>query len=181
MKRHKLIRDPDQSKAKSELKIKIYAEQEGLCWYCSRPRDIFELTFEHVYPVIHGGNDTDGNIALTCITCNRLKGKRIIGYASFKQEVDLIKRSVPNVPLKYDDYRYYHERMQFKEGMSTKEPLIMHKAEIKQRNDDRSVRMNPIKPDYKIYPKGPKELIIVEKKEKKGIYKWLKVWYDRLI
>lgn len=51
---------------------RLYAEQGGLCRWCSEPlSDGFEI--DHVIPLSRGGSNSPDNLAVTCIHCNRRK------------------------------------------------------------------------------------------------------------
>jgi hypothetical protein len=59
---------------------RLVAERaEGLCEYCLIHRDdtFFGCEIEHVVSEKHGGLTTPENLALACMTCNRLKGTDI--------------------------------------------------------------------------------------------------------
>lgn len=45
------------------------------CWYCGKhlPKD--KLTKDHVFPRVHGGEDSIDNIIFVCKSCNSSKGK----------------------------------------------------------------------------------------------------------
>jgi len=49
------------------------------CEYCRAPELVFNFPFEveHVVPPIHGGTDSDDNLALSCRACNAHKGATI--------------------------------------------------------------------------------------------------------
>lgn len=51
---------------------RLYAEQDGLCRWCSEPlSDGFEV--DHVIPLSRGGSNSPENLAVTCMSCNRRK------------------------------------------------------------------------------------------------------------
>ena len=49
------------------------------CEYCHAPEVVFNFPFEveHVTPVSRGGSDSNDNLALSCRSCNLLKGARV--------------------------------------------------------------------------------------------------------
>lgn len=62
------------------------------CEYCHAPESVFNFPFEveHIVPIIHGGQDHNGNRALACRACNLHK-------AAFLAGVDLLTNTA--VPL----------------------------------------------------------------------------------
>lgn len=53
----------------------LMAEQNCLCVYCKKDiRDNFHV--DHIYPVAHGGTNTDDNVQLLCPECNLAKSDK---------------------------------------------------------------------------------------------------------
>lgn len=62
-------------------KLKFYQHQNGLCWLCDEPLDLFQpvhsygsASWEHVIPSSCGGSDRWSNMALTHWECNKRRG-----------------------------------------------------------------------------------------------------------
>lgn len=49
------------------------------CEYCRLPQKAIDLTFhvEHIVAKQHGGDDSEGNLCLSCDRCNLLKGPNL--------------------------------------------------------------------------------------------------------
>ncbi len=58
----------------------------GRCEYCRLPSTPVAIPFEveHVVAKQHGGTDAPGNLAFTCLHCNRHKGPNLAGIARIK-------------------------------------------------------------------------------------------------
>jgi hypothetical protein len=57
------------------------AERAGhRCEYCRAPEPLFNFPFEveHVIPPLHGGTDSDDNLALACRACNAHKATAVL-------------------------------------------------------------------------------------------------------
>lgn len=62
--------------AKSDKRSKMWRAQGGQCALCRRlwPEHLLtEMTVDHIVPRSKGGDDSDGNLQLTCLTCNASK------------------------------------------------------------------------------------------------------------
>lgn len=53
-----------------------YKLQQGLCYWCSTPV-AKKYNVDHVVPLSRGGSNDVNNIAISCPTCNRKKGKKL--------------------------------------------------------------------------------------------------------
>ncbi len=51
--------------------------QKGLCFYCHRPIKGVWVT-DHVIPLFRGGTSAYKNLVVTCWTCNKQKGIKIL-------------------------------------------------------------------------------------------------------
>src|SRR5687767_6661096 len=51
------------------------------CEYCRAPEAVFNFPFEveHVTPSCRGGDDSSGNLALACRSCNLFKASHVTG------------------------------------------------------------------------------------------------------
>lgn len=57
----------------------VSARARHACEYCRAPEIVFNLPFEveHIIPQAHGGETTEGNLALSCRSCNLYKADRV--------------------------------------------------------------------------------------------------------
>lgn len=70
----------------------IYRRDDHSCQYCGETFDSEDLTFDHVIPAAQGGGRSWGNIATSCVPCNRRKGART------PQEAGMTLRRAPKMP-----------------------------------------------------------------------------------
>jgi hypothetical protein len=56
-----------------EMRRRVYERDGGKCRRCSDGKN---LQFDHVTPVVHGGETTVANLQLLCRDCNKQKGPR---------------------------------------------------------------------------------------------------------
>lgn len=70
------------------------------CEYCRAPERFFNFAFEveHILPEVKGGDDESGNLALSCLSCNRYKGMATTGYDAEEN------RDVPLFHPRLDDW-----------------------------------------------------------------------------
>jgi hypothetical protein len=68
-----------------KIKVKIYEEQNGKCFFCERKFPIDLLTFDHLVPRSLNGDDSIDNIVLSCRECNVYRANKM----PF-QEIELI-------------------------------------------------------------------------------------------
>jgi len=54
--------------------VALHAEQDGLCAYCQKPLDIFDV--DHKQPLSRHGSNGRSNLCLACPVCNLRKGAR---------------------------------------------------------------------------------------------------------
>lgn len=87
----------------------MVAERAGFrCEYCRAPERVFNFAFEveHIYPRKEGGDDAEGNLSLSCESCNLHKGVATKGWdAVEKRNIDLFhpRRDFWNQHFGYDD------------------------------------------------------------------------------
>jgi 5-methylcytosine-specific restriction endonuclease McrA len=65
-----------------ETQKQVRQRAENRCEYCRLHQDhspLAALQIEHIIPRKHNGDDSRGNLALTCIDCNQAKGSNIAG------------------------------------------------------------------------------------------------------
>lgn len=64
-----------------QLEELVWHRARFACEYCFIPQAFDRLRFEvdHVIAVTHGGKTIVGNLALTCLPCNRFKGPNLSG------------------------------------------------------------------------------------------------------
>lgn len=57
-----------------DLRLVLYVQMSGRCWYCGAEVALQEGTVDHVQPVVRGGTATLSNTVFACRACNREKG-----------------------------------------------------------------------------------------------------------
>lgn len=57
-----------------DVRFKVWRRDGGRCVQCGNNKD---LEFDHIIPVSKGGSNTERNIQLLCLTCNREKSNKI--------------------------------------------------------------------------------------------------------
>jgi hypothetical protein len=72
-------------KTMHQMRLTHYQRQEGLCWLCNEPIDLFQPvhsygapSWEHVIPRCLGGSDGWANVVLTHNECNKARRDRFI-------------------------------------------------------------------------------------------------------
>ncbi len=64
------------------------------CRYCGRPLTS-EYEVDHLTPISRGGTNSDGNMTLACLSCNREKGSKVLTeYYEWRKERGLPVRDV---------------------------------------------------------------------------------------
>jgi 5-methylcytosine-specific restriction endonuclease McrA len=65
----------ERNKARDLRKTRWWKQRlaRGTCHYCGRRFSPYELTMDHIVPVIRGGKTTKGNLAAVCKECNNKK------------------------------------------------------------------------------------------------------------
>lgn len=60
------------------IEQELYTKQDGQCYYCHCPIDLFNRTFhlEHCTPLSRGGKHCITNVVLSCPSCNLKKGSK---------------------------------------------------------------------------------------------------------
>jgi len=58
-----------------EIKNRLYRNQKGLCMYCGvgLAKNFANVEVDHKTPLSRNGKDTESNLQLTCVACNRRK------------------------------------------------------------------------------------------------------------
>jgi hypothetical protein len=71
--------------AAHKSKLEQYRKQDGACWLCSEPMDMFQPvhawgspSWEHVIPRLLGGSDRPENLVLTHMECNKARGDKFV-------------------------------------------------------------------------------------------------------
>lgn len=66
----------------AELARRVRQRAGDLCEYCGLPQWSQEATFhiDHIHPRIDGGQTTEENLALACVSCSLKKGSRTHAY-----------------------------------------------------------------------------------------------------
>lgn len=70
--RRKLIRDSGLVISPEEI-MKLYYQQDGICFYCTTKLDEFTFTIDHYIPLSKGGLHQIENIRISCKNCNCIK------------------------------------------------------------------------------------------------------------
>jgi 5-methylcytosine-specific restriction endonuclease McrA len=77
--------NPPKGKTMHEMRLMQYQRQEGLCWLCNEPLDLFQpvhsygsCSWEHVIPKCLGGSPGWPNVVITHWECNKARGDRFI-------------------------------------------------------------------------------------------------------
>jgi hypothetical protein len=60
-----------------QTKLRVARRDNYTCQECGRLLREFELEFDHIIPRALGGTSDEHNIRLTCLKCNRKKGKHV--------------------------------------------------------------------------------------------------------
>jgi 5-methylcytosine-specific restriction endonuclease McrA len=55
----------------------VYAESNGMCFYCGKTLAFHEAEFDHYIPIVKGGPHKKDNIKCSCQYCNRSKGAKL--------------------------------------------------------------------------------------------------------
>lgn len=76
---------PTKGKTMHQMRLLRFQRQDGLCWLCSEPLDLFQpqhslgsASWEHVIPRSSGGSDRWSNVVLTHAECNKQRGDRLL-------------------------------------------------------------------------------------------------------
>lgn len=72
-----------------DVKTSVSLRAWGRCEYCKLPEReaLHPHQIDHIIPRQHGGVDTEDNLALCCVTCNRYKGPNL---ATLDQETGVL-------------------------------------------------------------------------------------------
>lgn len=64
-------------KISDEDKLYIYNRDNRQCFYCKKPLEFNQLTFDHYLPRSRKGTMDVFNLVICCKRCNKMKGNRI--------------------------------------------------------------------------------------------------------
>lgn len=62
------------SRRKRNKKVRLLAQQDGLCWLCGMRLSVDASTIDHLIPVAHGGSNNWSNYRLAHWMCNQIRG-----------------------------------------------------------------------------------------------------------
>lgn len=62
------------SQANNGLRLMLFGNTDGKCWYCGIDLDLDTFHIDHVVPRRHGGTDDLSNLVASCPPCNMSKG-----------------------------------------------------------------------------------------------------------
>jgi 5-methylcytosine-specific restriction endonuclease McrA len=65
----------DYERWKFRFKVDLWEAQLMRCYYCgSSIEEVSPANLEHKNPLVYGGDDSEGNLVLSCYRCNLIKG-----------------------------------------------------------------------------------------------------------
>lgn len=56
----------------------VIARDNGVCYLCGRQPQGYDLTLDHVIPLVRGGSHTMDNLRVACRSCNSKKGTKLL-------------------------------------------------------------------------------------------------------
>jgi hypothetical protein len=88
------------------LYLTVADRADHRCEYCGAPERVqaTELEVEHIAPRAHGGEDTLGNLALACGSCNRRKAQAIDAIDPVTGRSALLFN--PRIDVWYDHFEF---------------------------------------------------------------------------
>lgn len=96
----------------------IYQRDHYTCQYCGTRHAAEELTFDHVIPLVQGGDTSWENIVTACLACNNRKGGRTPRQANLRlvrapvkpkwMPVVTVTIGIKSAPLSWRDYLYWN-------------------------------------------------------------------------
>ena len=99
-------------------RVNIYQRDRYRCQYCGNKYHSENLTFDHVIPLVQGGETTWRNIVTACLACNNRKGGRTPRQAGMRLirkpvkpkwiPVVTITLGIRSAPLSWRDYLYWN-------------------------------------------------------------------------
>lgn len=114
----KLVRIKKSRREVRFSRANIYQRDNYTCQYCGSRYPAEDLTFDHVIPIVQGGETTWENIVTACLTCNNKKGGRTPREAGMRliktpvkpkwMPVVTLKMSMKNAPLSWRDCFYWN-------------------------------------------------------------------------
>lgn len=61
---------------RDRIRLPLYERDDGLCRYCGKEVSRSQFVVDHIIPLIHGGDNSEVNLAVCCPSCNGKKGGR---------------------------------------------------------------------------------------------------------
>ena len=58
--------------------LRVARRDNYMCQYCHTALPDHQIEFDHRIPIAKGGSSDEGNLQVTCFSCNRAKGKRVV-------------------------------------------------------------------------------------------------------
>jgi len=114
----KLVKVKRASREVRFSRANIYQRDKYTCQYCGAGYNAEELTFDHVIPLVQGGETTWENIVTACLMCNNKKGGRTPREAKMRlirrpvkppwMPVVTLTFGIKNAPLSWRDYLYWN-------------------------------------------------------------------------
>jgi CRISPR/Cas system Type II protein with McrA/HNH and RuvC-like nuclease domain len=95
-------------------RVRLYEEQNGLCFYCGRKTEFRFFTVDHKHPRCRGGGNRPKNTVGACTTCNNAKSAMTVeeflgtDYLSDERRVLLGAQETPK--RKFSEYQRDHCR-----------------------------------------------------------------------
>lgn len=86
-KRTDIIEEPITPETKTDIKNRLFNQQNGHCNGCNIELPVHQFEIDHVVPKAKGGGDYFENYQLLCPSCNRIKGARPMDYLRMKIKV----------------------------------------------------------------------------------------------
>jgi 5-methylcytosine-specific restriction endonuclease McrA len=63
-------------KKPNPIRLALYNDQKGICWYCANPVVFAVSTIDHIIPKKKGGTSHYSNLVMACRSCNEDKGHK---------------------------------------------------------------------------------------------------------
>lgn len=75
---------------RDRTRLPLYERDGGRCRYCGEEVPRAQFVVDHIIPLIHGGDNSEANLATSCPSCNTKKGGRT------PEQADMVLRPSPN-------------------------------------------------------------------------------------